>query len=129
MKDRIFQLLKEKNLTAGKFAEILDVQPSSISHLLSGRNKPNFDFLVKLMDRFPDVDPDWFITGRGKMLRNAAPEVNVSEKNLSLHPSSLPERESELPGPGTVLPISGKKIERIVFFFTDRSFSVYTDGE
>ena len=48
MKDRIIQFLKENGLTSTRFADIIDVQRSSISHILSGRNKPSFDFIENL---------------------------------------------------------------------------------
>lgn len=67
MKDRLAQFLKLENLTAVKFAEIMEVQPSSISHLLSGRNKPNFDFISRLLLRFPDLNPSWIINGIGEV--------------------------------------------------------------
>lgn len=67
MEARLEQLLKAEGLTSAKFAEILSVQPSSISHLLSGRNKPNFDFISRLITMFPTVNPKWFINGDGDM--------------------------------------------------------------
>ena len=76
MKDRLVTLLKSESLTAVKFAEIMEVQPSSISHLLSGRNKPNFDFISKLMFRFPELSPDWIINGTGEMYRNDKSEAS-----------------------------------------------------
>ena len=70
MKDRIAEFLRQQELTPSKLAEILGVQPSSISHLLSGRNKPGFDFIVKFLQRFPSVDPDWLLLGKGTIFRN-----------------------------------------------------------
>lgn len=52
-----------------KFAEIMEVQPSSISHLLSGRNKPNFEFISRLLLRFPALNPDWIINGTGNIYK------------------------------------------------------------
>lgn len=65
MKERLAQFLRSEGLTAVKFAEIMEVQPSSISHLLSGRNKPNFEFISRLLLRFPALNPDWIINGIG----------------------------------------------------------------
>lgn len=70
MKERLAQFLKKEGLTAVKFAEIMEVQPSSISHLLSGRNKPNFEFISRMLLRFPDLNPDWLINGRGGVYRS-----------------------------------------------------------
>ena len=61
MKERIERILKEKSLSSNKLAEMLEVQPSGISHILSGRNKPSMDFITKLLTVFPDISPDWFI--------------------------------------------------------------------
>ena len=69
MKERLQELLKKRGYTSLKFAEIMEVQPSSISHILSGRNKPSFDFIEKLLERFPEISPDWLILGRGGMYR------------------------------------------------------------
>ncbi len=61
--------MSAKGYTSQRFAEIMNVQPSGISHILAGRNKPRFDFLVRLLERFPDVSPDWLLLGNGPMFR------------------------------------------------------------
>ena len=50
-------------------AEMLEIQPSGISHILSGRNKPGFDLLQKILRRFPRVNPDWLLLDSGQMYR------------------------------------------------------------
>lgn len=67
MNERLEQFMKSEGLTSAKLAEILSVQPSSISHLLSGRNNPNFDFISKLLLMFPRLNPHWIINGHGDM--------------------------------------------------------------
>jgi transcriptional regulator with XRE-family HTH domain len=129
MKERIQSLLREKNLSAVKLAEILEVQPSSISHLISGRNNPNFDFIAKVLTRFPEIDPDWFVLGKGKMFRESSESV-ISEKELS-----LPAFDRDLFSPPPAAPRKGgetprdreKSVEKIILLYSDRTFSVY-DG-
>ncbi|MFI3322471.1 MAG: helix-turn-helix transcriptional regulator [Rikenellaceae bacterium] len=70
MKERIFEIIQQNQLTAWKFAEMLNVQASSISHILSGRNKPSFDFIEKVLTKFPKINPDWLILGKGEMYRD-----------------------------------------------------------
>ena len=70
MKERLAQFLRSEGLTAVKFAEIMEVQPSSISHLLSGRNKPNFEFISRILLRFPNLNPDWIINGIGPVYKS-----------------------------------------------------------
>lgn len=83
MKERLAQFLQSEGLTAVKFAEIMEVQPSSISHLLSGRNKPNFDFISRLLLRFPDLNPDWMINGIGEIHKSKLKQVGQKTREVS----------------------------------------------
>lgn len=67
MKDRIAHIIRAKNLTAAEFADRLGIQPSNVSHLLSGRNNPSLDFVRKLKETFPEYNLDWIIFGMGPM--------------------------------------------------------------
>lgn len=87
MKERLEKFIKTEGLTPSRFAEIMGVQPSSISHILGGRNKPSFDFIEKMLLRFPKVNPDWLLLGKGTVYRTAdmgTPEAN----NLAISPES-----------------------------------------
>lgn len=70
MKNRLEEFLRLEGLTSVKFAEIMQIQPSSVSHILSGRNNPNFDFVSRMLQRFPNLNPDWFINGIGNVYRS-----------------------------------------------------------
>ena len=67
MVDRISLLLKAKNISASQFADEISVQRSSISHVLSGRNKPSLEFVQKILKRYPEINPDWLLFGKGPM--------------------------------------------------------------
>jgi len=67
MKDRILEFLKKENKTSSQFAEEIGVQPSSISHILSGRNKPSLDFITKMLIKYPLLSTDWLIFGKEPM--------------------------------------------------------------
>jgi transcriptional regulator with XRE-family HTH domain len=79
--DRIKEILNHYGLTAAEFAERLNIQKSSISHLLSGRNKPSFSFISKLATNFPEINLHWFITGEGDIFNQ--PGQNIKYENLS----------------------------------------------
>ena len=66
MNTRLQQFLTLENLSPARLADMLGVQRSGMSHLLSGRNKPGYDFILKLCTKFPDLNANWFITGKGK---------------------------------------------------------------
>lgn len=65
MKERLIQLLDLEHLTPSKFADLIGVQRSSVSHILSGRNKPSFDFLQKTLKTFPGLKAEWLLMGDG----------------------------------------------------------------
>jgi transcriptional regulator with XRE-family HTH domain len=56
MKERLLQLLDLEQITPSKFADIIGVQRSSVSHVISGRNKPSYDFLHKTLKAFPGLE-------------------------------------------------------------------------
>ncbi|MDP4223940.1 MAG: helix-turn-helix transcriptional regulator, partial [Bacteroidota bacterium] len=46
---------------------MIGVQPSGISHILSGRNKPSLDFVLKMLERYPFISTEWLLFGKGSM--------------------------------------------------------------
>lgn len=76
---RLENILDYYNISASVFADKIGVQRSSLSHLLSGRNKPSLDFVLRVTDNFPDVDLYWLLNGKGTFPKSEtpAPEVNI----------------------------------------------------
>jgi transcriptional regulator with XRE-family HTH domain len=66
---RLKQILSYYNLNSADFSTKVGVQKSSVSHLLSGRNKPSFDFINKLANAFIEISIEWFVTGKGEMIK------------------------------------------------------------
>ena len=82
---RLEIILDYYSLNASSFADKIGVQRSSLSHLLSGRNKPSLDFILKILDIFPDVDLYWILNGKGtfpKNEENSTPKQNTFEELL-----------------------------------------------
>lgn len=67
MINRINLILRAKNITARQFAEEIGIQPSGMSHIMGGRNNPSLDFVTKVIRRYPEIDANWLIMGRGAM--------------------------------------------------------------
>jgi transcriptional regulator with XRE-family HTH domain len=144
MKDRIIQFLRSENKTSAQFAEEIGVQPSSISHIISGRNNPSLDFVMKLLAKYPSLSPDWLLFGNGDMMRDKSIEdlfeseakgavaeqksdgdkQVISEKKLS---GSLFDQEEGNPGLKRLTAIPGKA-KRIVCFFDNNTFIEYFPG-
>lgn len=81
---RLEKVLDYYNLNASSFADKIGVQRSSMSHLLSGRNKPSLDFILKILEVFPEVDLYWILNGKGSFPKIETkfnqPSIDNSEK-------------------------------------------------
>ena len=77
--ERITKVLEYSGFSASEFADEIDVQRSSISHIISGRNKPSLEFVTKIKNRFPELSWDWIILGIGEMKQTDSP-FPISEK-------------------------------------------------
>lgn len=139
MKNRVIQLINSEGLTSSKFADTIGVQRSSISHILSGRNNPSLDFVQKILTSFPSIDPNWLISGSGNMYKSQNSPSLFQEKeteqlptgNQPNHPPKLNRESINIPPPNQepVLEmsafVSGKQIEKVVVFYTDKTFKEY----
>jgi len=130
--DKIKQILKDKNLSPSHFADEIGVQRSSVSHILSGRNRPSFDIIQKIIRRFPDLGYDWILEEDEQLTsvkENSAPAPPVTAKKGSVQPEIDEPKVAQQP---PVLPTNGtlssttKSIERILIFYTDGTFKEYS---
>jgi len=102
--------------TSSSFAEKIGVQRSSISHILSGRNKPSLDFILKVLSSYPDVELYWLINGKGTFPTENKTEIQTEE----LIPQSISKKDSTLK--------KDKTIERIIIFYNDGSFQNFDNN-
>lgn len=93
MKERLLQLLDMEHLTPSKFADLIGVQRSSVSHILSGRNKPSYDFLHKTLTTFPGLKADWLMMGEGNMYEQMGRESSnlFEQPNESINNKEISE--------------------------------------
>jgi transcriptional regulator with XRE-family HTH domain len=85
MKERLLKFLNTEQLSSARFAEIIGVQPSSVSHILSGRNNPGFDFIQKILSSYPSLNAEWLILGKGNMMKNAGVQGTLFPGNPDEH--------------------------------------------
>ena len=129
IKERLAHILRAKNLTASQFAELMEIQPSNVSHLLNGRNKPSLEFLIKLKNIFPEYSFDWIILGK-KPITNNDPNPAVSN-NQDFKFEIEEEKQSiifddniEQPYDNQIQTINNKKVAKIYVIYTDNTFEV-----
>lgn len=146
---RLEIILDYYSLNASSFADKIGVQRSSLSHLLSGRNKPSLDFILKILEVFPEVDLYWILNGKGTFPKNANTtekrENQVEEVLKQNIPAALKEEKisenlfSEIQSPTNSNFLETKKmenqnlpkdafsdeVEKIVFFYKNGTFKVF----
>ena len=91
-------ILRAKNITARQFAEEIGIQPSGMSHILGGRNNPSLDFAVKVLKRYPEIDANWLLLGKGAMYGESLtpqPPLLGGEGEISMR-SENGERQGEM---------------------------------
>lgn len=111
LNERIEYIMKLNQLNASAFAERIGVQPSSVSHILSGRNKPSLEFVQKIITAFPKVDTEWLISGK------ASKSLNIPKEESNTVIKKPIEVQTEVK--------SSKKIQRILIFYSDNSFEEF----
>ena len=136
MDEKLRILMQSENLTASKLAEILEVKPAAISHILSGRNKPSFEMLCKLVNRFPQINPYWLLGDASEMRNTGAHNSTSSTSTPSTNSLSgtlfdLGENNSgsattnEVASTIPNVPISTlgrSNIEKIIIVYNDQTF-------
>ena len=110
--NRLKKILNYHQLTASLFADKIGVQRSSISHILSGRNKPSLDFILKVTNTFTDVDIYWLLNGKGEFPKEQGPTNKVFSPDEPLIVETINSKSS-------------KKMNRIVVFYEDGTFEEY----
>lgn len=131
MNRRLQQFLEVETLSPSKLADMLGLQRSGISHILAGRNKPSYDFILKFLKAFPKINPDWLIQGKGKMYRSDEIEKNEKsiateeyQNQLSIDFEENLEQE-EIFEENKEVKFVEKKISRITIFYSDGSFQEF----
>jgi len=136
MKERIIEFLKAENKTSAQLAEEIGVQPSGISHILSGRNKPSLDFILKMLEKYNFLSTEWLLLGKGDMYREPSLQklfddskniTNIVEKveKQPIDDSGMKSDENAMQSSGIQHKRSEQNVEKIVWFYKDNSFREY----
>jgi len=146
MKERIRQIIDNENISYSKFADVIGIQRSGVSHILSGRNNPSLEVVQKILETFTYVNTDWLLFGIGQMkkeikqgnLFNDSPvnteisdntkTINAEEKNENSNSKAFFKENFEsdkIKDSNDVKNISNE-IEKIVIFYRDNTMKAYS---
>jgi len=147
MRDRLRKFLTQEGISPSQFADEIGVQRSAISHILSGRNYPSYEIIVKILNRYKRLSPDWLLLGTGSMYRSE----NSTAINSASYNTNTPAEASNVPPQPTDIPPEtppmgnyphanapenesssqplytgvNKSVSGIVILYEDRTFEIY----
>ena len=134
MVERIKDIILKEGLTSGSFADLIGVQRSSMSHIINGRNNPSLDFIIKTLERFPKINPEWLLTGSGSMYRSDMPiEAQTVVRERSIF-DSIPQpvvKPTPVIEPKPVekqadpVKIVEKYVDKVLIFYSDHTYDEF----
>ncbi|MCD6556994.1 MAG: helix-turn-helix transcriptional regulator [Bacteroidales bacterium] len=142
MKDRIKKIIEHENISYSKFADLVGIQRSGVSHLINGRNNPSLEVIQKILEAFDYINTDWLLLDKGKMINDDKIEtqgnlfsdtpnnedVKLSDKILDDNNSNSEKNLTNDTVKNILIDskedkISTKQIVKIVIFYSDKTFS------
>ncbi|MGE4288615.1 MAG: helix-turn-helix domain-containing protein [Salinivirgaceae bacterium] len=145
IKERLVRIMNSEGLNASLFADKIGVQRSSISHILSGRNKPSLDFLEKILSAYPKYNAEWLVMGTGQVYKapkqsslfdvpaDKTSEEETMGKNVQSEEDNIVTPDANILSDEALNPYgkdheiikSDKAIEKVLIIYTDGTFSAY----
>ena len=123
-RERIEKVKDALGLTARQFAAEIHVQPGTISNMMAGRNNPSLEVMKRIMERYPTLNPEWLIAGRGDMWRTVPGQEPGLFDAQAPDPKEKTVRTAQKEEP-QVVAAPPKQISRIVVYYTDNTFEEF----
>ena len=140
MKERIIKIMECERMGQAQFASAIGIQRAAMSHIISGRNNPSLDVMTKILHRYPQINPDWLLLGKGEMLRDNTPAM-VPADNIAKNPPQIqvvPEGHQELPFQESRKELENsektwavsvekpsKTVSKIMVFYSDNTYDTF----
>lgn len=130
--NRLKKVMDFYQVSASSFAETIEVPRSSISHILSGRNKPSLDFVLKTIETYQEVDLYWLLKGIGSFPKSTSTPLQTNQTSLKKsfeqvakeQPQKVVEKNTEIKNTNN-LDIQERHINKVLVFYTDGTFKEY----
>lgn len=141
MKERLLEFLRAENKSSAQLAEEIGVQASGISHILSGRNNPSLDFVLKMLEKYKFISSDWLLFGKGQMYKEHSANSLFNQNTLfsslnyndpepekavtAVKVEEEDKKQNTIENPDNLKSETGKRIRRLVWFYDDNTFEEF----
>ncbi len=140
---RIKEIIEHENLNQATFAELANINKSTLSHVLTGRNQPSAAVLQKIIERFPHYRYDWLISGEPPMVKEEYREQQAKKHRVSLFNETAEQSVDGYRHLGTAKEtiadtakkdvhslvenaiVAEKSVEKIIVYYKDNTFQVF----
>lgn len=142
MKDRLAKIMEYYGKSAARFSEEIGIQRSSISHIISGRNQPSYEFILKILNKYPELNAEWLLKGEGQMIKETVNKKKDNKPNLftnyEIKNQSESEEQKEIndnqentekKNRDKINVTNVNNIEKIVLFYENGIFIEYSPGK
>jgi transcriptional regulator with XRE-family HTH domain len=123
-RERIEKVKDTLGLTARQFAAEIHVQPGTISNMMAGRNNPSLEVMKRIMERYPTLNPEWLIAGRGEMWRTEPGKEPGLFDAMAPDPKNKVRAATEKEEPQVIV-APPKQIKNIVVYYTDGTYEEF----
>ena len=124
-RERIEKVKDALGLTARQFAAEIRVQPGTISNMMAGRNNPSLEVMKRIMERYPTLNPEWLIAGRGEIWRTEPGKEPGLFDGIAPEARNKVVRAAAQKEEPQVIAAPQKKIGRIVVYYTDGTYEEF----
>jgi transcriptional regulator with XRE-family HTH domain len=141
MKERLLEFLMNENKSSAQLAEEIGVQASGISHILSGRNNPSLDFVLKMLEKYQFLSTDWLLFGKGTMYKEPKMQNLFDYDSVSSRESNETQSKNDKIKPeidfqevkvrksnndfANIVNKSTSEVVKIVWFYENNSFEEF----
>ncbi len=126
--ERLQKILDFYGISATELSNQISFNRSTISHLLSGRNKPSLDFVMKVLQKYPEVELYWLLNGQGDFPQKKdiiSTKFKTDQKSYKKSKSEKNEKKPQIDPSNMSDTMNQDEIDRIIIFFKDGSFKSF----
>ena len=142
MKDRIIKIMEHEGMGQAQFANAIGIQRAAMSHIISGRNNPSLDVMMKILNHFSNINPDWLLFGTGDILREDSKDLKSESlqsdgpREINFVPNAEEQASADdsshvintnLPEKQIFIPVDKptKTVSRILVFYSDNTYESF----